>query len=306
MHFLVTGGAGFIGSHLIEDLLAAEYKVTAIDDLSSGNLQNLPEHYNLTFIQKNILACQPQDFAEPIDGLVHLAAIPSVTASWLKPLQTHKNNLSTTLAAIELCQALKIPRLVFASSAAVYGDQTSIPIREDCQPNPISPYGLQKLTGEQYATMFAHKLGFSFVGLRLFNMFGPRQLFSSQYSGVISIFISAMKQNLPITIYGDGSQTRDFVFVKDVAAAFTKALIVDLPLGSSTICNIGTGKSTSILQLVQLLKDFFPHWNKKVSFTTARAGDVEHSQADMSKAALLLNFTPQWSVASGLEYLCKF
>lgn len=232
-----------------------------------------------------------------------IAATPSVTQSWLQPLAAHHNNLSATIAVIELCQALNIPKLVFASSAAVYGKQT-LPICEADTTNPISPYGLQKLVSEQYGRLFAQKLGFSFVGLRLFNVFGSRQVPNSQYSGVISLFVTAMRQSLPITIYGDGSQTRDFIFVKDVATAFAKALTT--PVNRSYfVCNIGTGNSISLTQLVDIIKECLPEWKSEIIFAPPRSGDIQHSQADTSKAFSLLDFTPLWSMQSGINHLIK-
>lgn len=301
MHFIVTGGAGFIGSHLTEQLLSEGYQVTVVDNLTTGSLQNLSEHPHLRLLQKDISICQPEDFTEHIDGIAHLAATPSVTASWIQPLEAHHNNLSATIAVIQLCQALNIPRLAFASSAAVYGNLTKLPISEEQQTSPISPYGLQKLVSEQYASLFAKHLDFSFVALRLFNVFGPRQVPNSQYSGVISIFVAAMQQGLPLTVYGDGSQTRDFIYVKDVANGFAKALSAPLESGSSLICNLGTGKSISLIQLVDVLKTCFPQWQAETQFASSRLGDIQHSQADISKASSRLGFTPQWSAQSGLE-----
>lgn len=301
MHFIVTGGAGFIGSHLTEQLLSEGHHVTVVDNLTTGSLQNLPEHPHLRLLKKDISTCQPEDFTEQIDGIAHLAATPSVTESWLQPLEAHHNNLSATIAVIQLCQSLNIPRLVFASSAAVYGNPTQLPISEEQQTSPISPYGLQKLVSEQYASLFAKHLGFSFVGLRFFNVFGPRQVPNSQYSGVISIFVAAMQQGLPITIYGDGTQTRDFIYVKDVANGFAKALTTPLESGSCLICNLGTGKSTSLIQLVDILKTCFPQWQSETKFAPSRPGDIQHSQADISKPSSLLGFTPQWSAQSGLQ-----
>jgi UDP-glucose 4-epimerase len=306
MRFIVSGGAGFIGSHLTEQLLSEGHSVTVIDNLTTGNLENLPEHSGLKFLHKNILDCHPEDFSTQIDGIAHLAATPSVTESWIKPLEAHDNNLSATLAVIKLCQALKIPKLVFASSAAVYGDKTPLSISEEQPPDPISPYGLQKLVSEQYAALFTKQFNFSFIGLRLFNVFGPRQVPGSQYSGVISIFVDAMLKGLPIKIYGDGSQTRDFVFVKDVATAFAKALTTPLPAGSALSCNIGTSKSTSILQLVNIMRTYFPKWELEPSFAPSRPGDIQDSQADISKASSVLNFVPQWSVESGLKVLVEY
>ena len=305
MHFIVTGGAGFIGSHLTERLLSEDHWVTVVDNLTTGSANNLPSHPRLKLLVKNVLDCQPQDFNEPIEGIAHLAATPSVTQSWLQPLAVHHNNLSATVAALELCQALSIPRLVLASSAAVYGNKTQLPVSEGQETAPISPYGLQKLASEQYANLFAQQLGLSSIALRLFNVFGPRQVPDSPYSGVISIFTQAMQEGLLITIYGDGKQTRDFVYVIDVAIAFSKALTVPLPSGSHFACNVGTGQQTSLLELVNILKTCFPQWNSAIKFSPARTGDIQHSQADISRVSSLLSFQPQWSVESGLRLLTK-
>ncbi|NES18030.1 MAG: NAD-dependent epimerase/dehydratase family protein [Symploca sp. SIO3E6] len=306
MHFIVTGGAGFIGSHLTEQLLLDGHTVTVVDNLSTGSLNNLPEHPSLKILHKNILEFQPEDFTKTVDGIAHLAATPSVTDSWLQPLAAHHNNLSATIAVIQLCQALNIPKLVFASSAAVYGDKTQLPISETQETSPISPYGLQKLASEQYANLFAQQLGLSFIALRFFNVFGPRQLPNSPYSGVISIFTKAMQQNLPITIYGDGKQTRDFICVKDVALAITKALTISVPSGAYQVCNVGTGKQTSLLELVNILKNCFGQWNSEISFNAARPGDIQHSQADISRISSLLGFAPQWSVEAGIDLLSTY
>ncbi|AKG20956.1 NAD-dependent epimerase/dehydratase family protein [Calothrix sp. 336/3] len=304
MHFVVTGGAGFIGSHLTEQLLTEGHTVTIVDNLTTGRLTNLSEHPRLKLLLKNILDCQPEDFTQPINGIAHLAATPSVTQSWDKPLESHHNNLSAIIAVLVLCQVLNIPRLVFASSAAVYGNKAYLPISEEQQTSPISPYGLQKLVSEQYANLFAKKLGISFIALRLFNVFGPRQDPNSPYSGVISIFSKSIQAGLPITIYGDGTQTRDFIFVKDVAVAFTKALTTPLSVDSCIACNVGTGQVTSLLELVHNLK-IVTKSDSKIYFKNARPGDIEHSQADISRIFSLLNFKPQWSFISGIHNLVK-
>lgn len=306
MHFLVTGGAGFIGSHVTEQLLSEGYNVTVVDNLTTGKRQNLPDHPRLKLLEKDISACQEEDFTEQIDGIAHLAATPSVTESWLHPLKTDRNNISATVAVIQLCHALKIPRLVFASSAAVYGNPIQVPITETHPTTPLSPYGLHKLVGEQYANLFAKSFDFSFVGLRLFNVFGSRQVPNSPYSGVISLFLAAMQQNLPITIYGDGTQTRDFVYVKDVAIAFTKALTTPLDPGTCLSCNLGTGKAINLLQLVDILKPYFPAGKSEIRLAPARHGDIQHSLADISKISSVLNFVPQRSLESAMPFLVDF
>lgn len=303
--FLVTGGAGFIGSHLTEKLLLDGHQVIVVDNLRTGQRQNLPQHPDLFFLEKNVNYLQPEDLANfsQIAGIAHLAAIPSVTESWLNPLIVHENNLSATLHIIELCEKLKIPRLTMASSAAVYGNIDQLPITENLPTQPISPYGLQKLVSEQYASLFASHYNFSFVGLRLFNVFGPRQRADSPYSGVISIFSSLMQQGKDITIYGDGSQTRDFIFVKDVAIAFAQALTVQLHRGETLICNIGTGQSTSLLQLVEGLKLSIANWPGQIKWEASRLGDIQNSLANIDQANQILNFSPEWSVNSGLQVL---
>lgn len=302
MHFLITGGAGFIGSHLTEQLLAAGHRVTVVDNLTTGHCKNLPSHPALTLLNEDISLCQPDDFTDPIQGLVHLAATASVSHSWDRPLEVHHNNLSTTMAVIQLCHALKIPRLVFASSAAVYGNPIQLPLDETQPPNPISPYGLHKLFGEQYVSLFTKHYGFSAVLLRLFNVFGERQVLSSSYSGVISAFISAMQQGLPITLYGDGTQTRDFIYVKDVAIAMEQALIIPLANRTCITCNIGTGKPTSLLQLLEILKPYFPHQQTEIKFAPRRSGDIQHSWTKIDNASDSLGFVPQWSVNDGLSH----
>ena len=301
MHFLVTGGSGFIGSHVTEQLLAKGHRVTVVDNFTTGHLKNLPAHPHLRLLQKDVLACKPEDFPNSIDGVAHLAATPSVAHSWSAPLDAHQNNLSATLHVIQLCRDLKVSRLVFASSAAVYGGQFTLPITETQEAQPISPYGLQKLVSEQYGRLLAERFGFSFVALRLFNVFGERQLPTSEYSGVISIFTAAMQSNTAIAIYGDGTQTRDFVYVKDVAKAFASALTIPIRLGAAIACNIGTGQSISLNQLVSSLREQFPDWQADVYFAPARSGDIQHSRADISQAAAILGFAPDWSVHSSIS-----
>jgi UDP-glucose 4-epimerase len=305
VHFIVTGGAGFIGSHLTDALLAAHHTVTVIDDLSTGSLSNLPEHPDLKLVKRNILECIPEDFKSPIDGIAHLAATPSVALSWSDPLDTHHNNLSATLRLIQLVRALKIPRLVLASSAAVYGTDASSPIIETQPTQPISPYGLHKLVSEQYGQLFAPQFDFSFVALRLFNVFGERQLPSSEYSGVISVFTDAMKHQRPITVFGDGSQNRDFIYVKDVARAFVQALTNPLQTGHEISCNVGTGQSTSLNQLIHTLAHSFPSWRQDIHLAPPRVGDIHSSLAEITQAKASLNFQAQWTLQSAIPEFIK-
>ncbi|MBF2098652.1 MAG: NAD-dependent epimerase/dehydratase family protein [Gloeomargaritaceae cyanobacterium C42_A2020_066] len=302
-HVVVTGGAGFIGSHLVEHLLAADCRVTVIDNFSTGRPSNLVSHPALRCLARPLLEVTAADLEalpQPITGIAHLAALPSVAASWHYPLTAHHNNLSATIHLIELCQALGVPRLVYASSAAVYGNPVHLPIREDQPPAPISPYGLQKWTGESYARLFAAELGFSVVVLRMFNVFGPRQPPDSPYSGVISRFLEAMTAGRPVTIFGDGHQTRDFIHVRDVATAFAQALTVPLNTGQTLVCNLGTGQGLSLLDLVGVLARYFPQWQPTTEFQAGRPGDIRHSQADIAQAMQYLEFQPQRLLTSGL------
>ncbi len=303
MHFLVTGGAGFIGSHLVEELLSQGHEVTVIDNLSAGKPENLANSPHLHCVKKNILACSPADLPGKYDALAHLAATPSVTQSWLEPMATHENNLSATVAVIQLCQQLLIPRLVFASSAAVYGNPKEVPIAETAPTHPISPYGLHKLVSEKYIALFSKEWSISSVCLRLFNVFGPRQDPSSPYSGVISIFSQAMQTGRSISINGDGSQTRDFIYVKDVAAAFAKALILPLEAGTFLVCNIGTGKAISLLELTEALRHCFPEWRAEMLFTAPRSGDIQASEANIAIAQQYLTFAPQFTIQESLHAL---
>lgn len=286
-HFIVTGGAGFIGSHVTEQLLAAGHSATVVDNLSTGKPGNLPQHEQLLFLHKDVADCTPSDFRQPVDGIAHLAATPSVELSWLQPLPAHHNNLSATLKALELCHQLHCPRFVFASSAAVYGVPQWLPIAEDHPTLPISPYGLQKLASEQYGQLFAQRWGFCFVALRLFNVFGDRQDPNSPYSGVISKFVAAMQQNQPIVLYGDGSQTRDFISVRGVANAFLKVLAS--PALQDSVLNIGTGQAISLLNLIEILQKAHPEWQHAVSYKPPRIGDIQHSHADITRASQGLN-----------------
>ncbi len=301
MHFMITGGAGFIGSHLTDELLLTGHQVTVVDNFMTGFRHNLPENSHLQLVEKDICKCQPQDFSKPIDGIFHLAAASSVQQSWLNPLATHHHNLSSTMAVIQLCVALGIPRLVFTSSAAVYGNPTQLPLPETHPINPISPYGLHKLMGEQYTVFFAKHHGFSAVILRLFNVFGDRQSPQSPYSGVISLFASAIQRGLPIKIYGDGTQTRDFIYVKDVVNVLIQAVKTPLPVGDSLTCNIGRGKGISLLEVLAILQEYYPQRKVPIEFAPKRQGDIHHSWANIDNARAILEFSPPEDIKYGLS-----
>jgi len=300
MRLLVTGGAGFIGSHFIDLVVGLGGQVVVVDDLSSGRADNLPADRSVELVKKDFRTCEAQDFAGSFDAIVHLAALPSVATSWQQPMQAHESNLSLTLHAITLASELRIKRVIFASSAAVYGKATEVPTKESSQTSPSSPYGLQKLTSERYGQLFARSLGLSFVGLRFFNVFGPRQSPSSPYSGVISQFLAAMQKGLSVNITGDGEQTRDFIYVKDVAAALQSA-VTKIPNETPwLVLNIGTEVPTSILKLRREMTRFFPNAERVPTFLPPVSGDIRYSTACTAAATEVLGFCPRYSLQDGL------
>ncbi len=305
MRILVTGGAGFIGSHLTERLLLEGHLVTVVDDLSSGNRDNLPKHSNLHFLPVSISEWANSAGLEEFDAIAHLAARPSVVDSWENALDCHERNLTATLSLLEYCRRAHISRLLIASSAAVYGETSEIPTSESSLTRPTSPYGLQKLSSEQYLQLYANEFGFVGVALRFFNVYGPRQEPTSGYSGVISIFLEAFASNRPITIHGDGRQSRDFVFVEDVIDAIFSALTSPGLATGFTVANIGTGQSVSVRELIDLLKPHFPDWKAAVETSGGRAGDIQTSRADIAQAKALFNYAPRSSLTAGLRRLVE-
>jgi UDP-glucose 4-epimerase len=297
-HYLITGGAGFIGSHLVDHLLQAGHRVTVIDDFSTGKAENLPCEGEIEIVAADLLTLAADRLAGPFAAIVHLAALPSVNDSWAQLGAAHARNLTATVRVIELARELGIPRLVFASSAAVYGNPDAVPITEEYPRRPVSPYGLQKLASEEYGRLFARD-DFSFVALRFFNVFGPRQVADSPYSGVITKFAGALRENRTVTIFGEGTQTRDFVYVQDIAAGILRAL--EAPgLAPFTVCNLGCGEAVSILQLAETMRRFFPRWQRAFKRAPMPLGDIVRSESDISAAQRLLDYRPRYSLASGL------
>ncbi len=296
---LITGGAGFIGSHLAEALTAQGRKVRVVDNLSTGRLSNL-DGFDVEFLQGDVAdpniavqACQD------VERVFHMAARPSVPWSVEFPEEALRTNHGTTLALIEAAKQTSVKRIVFSSTCALYGDNPELPKRENMTPEPVSPYGEHKLMGEQ-ALAEAHAAGIvEAVVLRYFNVYGPRQDPSSPYSGVISLFTRWAKAGTQPNIFGDGQQTRDFVYVGDVIRANQLAMAAVLP-GPGVITNIATGKSISILDL----------WGGVCSagnlpilapnFLPAREGDVVHSVANTDRAKEVLGFEAQTALAVGL------
>ncbi|MHB8744857.1 MAG: NAD-dependent epimerase/dehydratase family protein, partial [Sulfuricaulis sp.] len=249
MKVLVTGGAGFIGSHLVEKLLSAGDRVQVLDDLSTGKRANLPVNDALELVVGDIRdAGLVGRCMHGVDAVVHLAAIASVQASIDDPIRTHQVNFDGTLNLLEAARQFGIRRFLYACSAAVYGDTAAIPVSEGVALNPLSPYAVDKLAGEYYLLHYHRKYQLPATSFRFFNIYGPRQDPASPYSGVISIFTDRLLRNLPVTVFGDGGQTRDFVYVADLAELLARA--VHGSEGVGDVINVGTGKRHSLLQLL--------------------------------------------------------
>ncbi len=298
---LVTGGAGFIGSHLVEALVAGKCKVTVLDNLSSGSLANLePLKDRITFHQGDI---RQRDILETAakgcDVIFHLAAVVSVPQTIDNPVEAAEVNDIGTLRVFEAARSRNVPRIVFSSSCAVYGDDPRLPKTETMSPKPTSPYAVQKLSAEHYGRVYSELFGLESVSLRYFNVFGPRQDPSSPYSGVISIFMTRALSNQAPVIYGDGNQSRDFVYVKDVVNANLLAAAVKQPQGS--IFNIGTGIEVSINQLWERIAFLSGQENLGPKYEPTRAGDILRSYAGMDFTKSTLKFDPECSLEQGLE-----
>jgi UDP-glucose 4-epimerase len=297
---LVTGGAGFIGSHLVEALLSAGCKVTVLDNLSTGNLFNLePVMDHITFYQNDIRELDMlEKAAEGCDVIFHLAAVVAVQQTVSNPVESTMINDIGTINVLEAARAKKVRRLVLASSCAVYGDDPRLPKKESMMPRPASPYAVHKLSGEHYARVYFDLFGLETVSLRFFNVYGPRQDPSSPYSGVISIFMAKAVSNQVPVIYGDGNQSRDFVYVKDVVKAILLAASTDNLAGN--VLNIGTGSYVLINRLWELIASLSGQ-HLAPRHEPARSGDILHSVAGMELAQSVLKFTNDFTLEKGLE-----
>jgi nucleoside-diphosphate-sugar epimerase len=297
--YLVTGGAGFIGSHLSQELVRRGETVRVADSLVTGkrsNLEHLPE---VEFLEG--------DLADPafahravagMDYVLHQAAIPSVPRSVKDPVTSHRANVDATLNVLVAARDARVKRLVFAGSSSAYGNTPTLPKREDMPSHPLSPYALQKVVSEQYLAMFTQLYGLETVSIRYFNVFGPRQDPTSPYSGVISVFATALLENRPPAIYGDGEQTRDFTFVANVVDGVLRAC--DAKGASGEVINVATGGRISLNQLFRAMRQLVGA-TVEPTYRDAREGDVRDSQADISKAKRILGYEPKVSFEDGLR-----
>jgi UDP-glucose 4-epimerase len=303
MKVLVTGGAGFIGSHLVDRLVEDCFDVRVLDDLSAGKLANIQSHIDsgkIDFVKGDIRdASKVKESLRGTNLVVHLAAQTSVPFSVEHPGLTLDVNLEGTLNLLRLSAKQGIKKFVFISSCAVYGDPGEKPIDEDTKTNPISPYAESKLLGEQACLGFNEKQLMRVVVFRLFNVYGPRQGVN-QYSGVITHFLDRLKHDLPLVIYGDGSQTRDFIHVSNVVDAICLAL--NNRAAEGQVFNIGTGNAVSIEELARTLLDA-AHSDVRINHEASRLGDIKHSCADISKAKRTFGFAPNVRLSDGLAAL---
>jgi nucleoside-diphosphate-sugar epimerase len=301
---LVTGGAGFIGSHLVEALCSRGISVTVLDDFSFGSAENLahirgsPEVIQGSVSDRKLL----QRAVQQKDWVFHFAAYASVPYSIEQPEITNEINLNSTLALLTECRAAGVKKVIFSSSSSVYGNRADL-ARESDAVSPLSPYALQKFAAEQYVRMFNEFRGLPGTALRYFNVFGPRQSFSSPYSGVIARFCTAIVNHQRPTIFGDGSQSRDFVSVRDVVQA--NLLATEKNEANGRVFNIGTGKTTSILELARTLNRIRGTSLEPI-FEPGRSGEIQFSCADISAAKQVLGFSPKVSLEEGLRETLDF
>jgi nucleoside-diphosphate-sugar epimerase len=300
MRYLVTGGAGFIGSNIVDELVSRGQEVRVLDDLSSGNERNLAgvrdkidlRVGNITNLAALQSACQG------VECVIHLAARTSVPRSVKDPLETNSVNIDGTLNALVAARDAKVRRFVYAASSSAYGETPELPKLETMQPRPISPYGVSKYVGELYAQVFGRVYGLENASIRYFNVFGPRQDPTSQYSGVLSRFMLALLQGQPPVIYGDGEQSRDFTYIENVVDQTLRAC--EAPGANGVVFNGGTGARITLNQVLKLLEKIT---GKKISakYDPPRTGDIRDSQADISLARKLLGYQPRVDFEQGLQ-----
>jgi nucleoside-diphosphate-sugar epimerase len=298
-HYLVTGGAGFIGSHLAEELLRRGDSVRVVDNLVTGRRSNLDHLKGIDFLEGDLADLSvAQRAADGCDYVLHQAAIPSVPRSVKDPITSNRANVDGTLNVLVAARDAGVKRVVFAGSSSAYGNTATLPKHEEMPTRPLSPYALQKVIGEEYLKMFTSLYGLETVTIRYFNVFGPRQDPSSPYSGVISVFATALLDNRSPMIFGDGEQTRDFTFVSNVVDGVLRAC--EAPGASGEVINVATGGRISLNQLFRTMRRMIGS-SVEPKYAEPRAGDVRDSQADIAKAKRLLGYEPTVSFEDGLQ-----
>ena len=300
MRYLVTGGAGFIGSNTVDELVRRGHDVVVLDDMSTGKTANLTDvRSRIKLMQDTITDLRAlHEACRGVDRVIHLAAQTSVPRSVKDPIETNLINVDGTLNVLVAARDAKVKRIVFASSCAVYGLTSALPIPESTSLAPISPYGLSKQIGEEYGRVFQELYGVEFVPLRYFNVFGPRQDPSSPYSGVLSLFSAALLGGTNPTIYGDGEQSRDFVYVQNVVGAILLAAEVEGAAGQAY--NVGTGNRYTLNQTIALLEKITGR-TAGAKHAVAREGDIRDSQADITRATKVLGYQARVAFEEGLK-----
>lgn len=297
---LVTGGAGFIGSHIASALVKSGARVRVLDDLTTGHQENIDEIGDVDFIQGSV--ADESLLAKALDGVelvFHEAAIPSVPRSVAAPRESHVASVEGTFSLLLAAKDKKVRRVIYAASSSAYGDQPAPSKSEKMAPDPLSPYAVAKLVGEYYCQVFTRVYELETVSLRYFNVFGPRQDPSSEYSGVVSRFISALLSGERPVIYGDGEQSRDFTYIDNVVAANLSA--ADATAASGKVINVANGASITLNQLLSELKDLTGNNDVEAEYRPPRLGDVRHSLADISVAKQLLGYESKVGLREGLQ-----
>jgi UDP-glucose 4-epimerase len=304
VRILVTGGAGFIGSHLVERLLAAGHRVRVLDNLSTGKQANLPSHGDLEFVAGDVRdSAQIDPAVAGTEAIFHLAAVASVQASVDDPISTHGANFIGTLNLLEAARRHGVARFLYASSAAVYGDTAQLPVAESSVLRPLSPYAADKLAGEHYLFFYARKHGLAATAFRFFNVYGPRQDPSSPYSGVISIFVESAKMGRPVTIFGDGEQSRDFVYVSDLVEVLYRSLENSATHGE--VLNVGRGVECTLRQVLQELEQLYGRPVER-RHESPRVGDIRRSCANVERLMRTLTYKPETPIGVGLKRLLEY
>jgi len=292
---MVTGGAGFIGSHLTDALIEQGCRVRVLDNFATGRREHVNPAAELIEADIRDLASIAKAFAG-VDCVFHTAALPRVPLSIEKPIETHMTNAVGALNVLVAAREAGVRRVINSGSSSVYGDQAKLPLTEDMAPNPLSPYALQKLVGEQYARLFHRLFGMQTLTLRYFNVYGPRMASEGAYVTVIGVFLRARREGKPLSIQGDGEQSRDFTHVSDVVRA--NLLAMDSPVADGRALNIGYGRNTSVNRIAAMI-------GGPTASLPPRPGDVRHTLADVSQAAQILGWHPQVPIEQGLSELIR-
>ncbi|HOB75815.1 MAG TPA: SDR family oxidoreductase [Phycisphaerae bacterium] len=299
-HYLVTGGAGFIGSHIVERLVKDGHSVRVIDNFSSGKRANLaPFGDKVELLEGDIRDRNDcRRACEGIEIIFHQAAVPSVPKSVDDPVTSHEANIDGTFNLLLAARDAGCRRVIYAASSSAYGDAVELPKRETARPEPLSPYAVNKLVGEYYCKIFSCCYGLQTVALRYFNVFGPRQDPKSQYAAAIPAFVTAILRDEPPTIYGDGEQTRDFTYIDNVVHA--NLLAANAPKVNGEVVNIACGERVSVNQIIRQINELLGR-NVKPKYVPERPGDVKHSLADITAARELIGYQPLVSFEDGLR-----